>query len=59
MEVCPCRYFQKCVPIAISDGVDVSEVTGCRLLQKVLPRSQKLFQGMVFNELQSTSFLTQ
>ena len=30
----PCRAW-KCVPTAISGGVDISEVTGCHLLQQM------------------------
>ena len=30
----PCRAW-KCVPTAISGGVDISEVPGCHLLQQV------------------------
>ena len=30
----PCHAW-KCVPTAISDGVDISEVPGCHLLQQM------------------------
>ena len=33
----PCRAW-KCVPTAISDGVDVSVVPGCHLLRQMSPR---------------------
>ena len=41
----PCCTW-KCVPTAISSGVDISEVPGCHLLQQINSQqgSQKLFQ---------------
>ena len=43
----------KCVPTAISVGVDILEVHGCHLLQKMSSQwgSQKLVQGLVSHEL--------
>ena len=43
----------KCVPTAISSGVDISKVPGCHLLQQMSSPwgSQKLLQGLVFHEL--------
>ena len=41
----PCRAW-KCIPTAISRGVDISEVPGCHLLRKMNSQcwSQKLLQ---------------
>ena len=33
----PCRTW-KCVPTAISSGVDISEVPGCHLLRQMSPQ---------------------
>ena len=43
----------KCVPTAISGGVDISEVPGCHLLRQMSSQqgSQKLLQGLVSHEL--------
>ena len=56
----------KCVPTAISGGVDISEVPGCYLLRQMSSqrRSQKLLQGLVSHELAAylsvfDTFLTQ
>ena len=48
----PCCTW-KCVPTAISAGVNISEVPGCHLLQQMSSQlgSQKLFQGLVSHEL--------
>ena len=48
----PCGAW-KCVPTAISGGVDISKVRGCHLLQQILSQlgSQKLLQGLVSYEL--------
>ena len=48
----PCRTW-KCVPTAISDGVDLSKVPGCHLSRQMSSqcRSQKLLQGLVSHEL--------
>ena len=48
----------KCVPTAISVGVDILEVHGCHLLQKMSSQwgSQKLVQGLVSDEL--TAYLS-
>ena len=48
----------KCVPTAISVGVDILEVHGCHLLQKMSSQwgSQKLVQGLVSHEL--TAYLS-
>ena len=61
----PCHTW-KCVPTAISGGVDISEVAGCHLLQQMssLWGSQKLLQGLVYHELAASLsvfnlFLTQ
>ena len=53
----PCRAW-KCVPTAISGGVDISEVPGCHLLQQMSSQwgSQKLLQGLVSHEL--TAYLS-
>ena len=44
----PCRAW-KCVPTAISGGVDISKVPACHLLQQMSSQrgSQKLRQGWV------------
>ena len=43
----------KCVPAAISGGVDISEVPGCHLLQRKISqqKAQKLIQELVSLEL--------
>ena len=48
----PCRAW-KCVPTAISGGVDISEVPRCHLLQQMSSQlgSQKLLQGLVSHVL--------
>ena len=48
----------KCVPTAISHGVDIPEVPGCHLLQQMSSQwgSQKLVQGLVSHEL--TAYLS-
>ena len=48
----PCRTW-KCVPTAISGGVDISKVPGCHLLRQMSSQreSQKLLQGLVSHEL--------
>ena len=45
----------KCVPTAISSGVDSSKVPGCHLLQQMSSQygSQKLLQGLVSHELKA------
>ena len=53
----PCQAW-KCVPTAISGGGDISEVSGCYLLQQMSSqlRSQELPQGLVSHEL--TAYLS-
>ena len=53
----PCRTW-KCVPTAISVGVDISEVPVCHLLRQMISQwgSEKLFQGLVFYEV--TAYLS-
>ena len=48
----------KCVPTAISSGMDISEVLGCHLLQQMSSQggSQKLLEGLVSHEL--TAYLS-
>ena len=48
----------KCVPIAIYDGVDISEVPGCHLLRQISSQwgSQKLLQRLMYYEV--TSYLS-
>ena len=48
----PCHAW-KCVPTAISGGVDISKVPGCHLLRQMSSQlgSQKLLQGLVSHEL--------
>ena len=48
----PCCAY-KCVPIAISNGVDIFKVPGCHLLWQMSSQweSQKLLQGLVSPEL--------
>ena len=48
----PCQA-SKCVPTAISGGVDISEVPGFHLLQQMSSQwvSQNLLQGLVSHEL--------
>ena len=48
----PCCIW-KCVPIAISGGVDISEVPGCHLLQQISSwqGSQKLLLVLESHEL--------
>ena len=48
----PCCAW-KCVPAAISSGVDISEVPECHLLQQMSSQrgSQKLLQGLVSHEV--------
>ena len=43
----------KCIPTAISCGVDISEVPGCHLLRQMSSQrgSQKLLKGLVSHEL--------
>ena len=50
----PCCTW-KCVPTAISGGVDISEVPGCHLLQQISCQwgSQKLLQGLVSLKLKA------
>ena len=50
----PCCTW-KCVPTAISGGVDISEVPGCHLLQQISSQwgSQKLLQGLVSLKLKA------
>ena len=57
MPLVPCRAW-KCVPTAISRGVDISEVPECHLLRQMSSQwgSQKLFQGLVSYEL--TAYLS-
>ena len=45
----------KCIPIAISGGVDLSEVPGCHLLWEMSSQSvsHKLLQGLVSHELRA------
>ena len=47
-----CRV-RKCIPRAISDGVDISEVPRCHLLRQISSQwgSRKLLQGLVSHEL--------
>ena len=53
----PCRT-SKCVPRAISSGVDISKVPWCHLLPHMSSqfRSQKLLEGMVSHDL--TAYLS-
>ena len=53
----PCHTW-KCVPTAISDGVDISEFPGCHLLRQMSSQRgpQKLLQGLVCHEL--TAYLS-
>ena len=53
----PCRT-RKCVPTAISGGVDISETAGCHLLRQTISHwwSQKLLQGLVSHDL--TAYLS-
>ena len=53
----PCRTW-KCIPTAISGGVDTSKVPGCHLLRQMCSqwRSQKLLQELVSHEL--TAYLS-
>ena len=53
----PCCAW-KCVPAAISHGVDISEVPGCHLLWQMSSQwgSQKLHQGLMSHEL--TAYLS-
>ena len=48
----PCCAW-KCVPTAISDGVDISEIPQCHLLRQMSSQrgSQKSLQGLVSHEL--------
>ena len=48
----PCCAW-KCVPAAISSGMDISEVPGCHLLWQMSSQSgsQKLLQELVSHEL--------
>ena len=50
----PCCTW-KCVPTAISGGVDISKVPGCHLLQQISSQwgSQKLLQGLVSLKLKA------
>ena len=53
----PCRAW-KCVPTAISGGVDISKVPGCHLLRQMSSQggSQKLLQRLVSHEI--TAYLS-
>ena len=57
MVLVPC-HSRKCVPAAISGGVDISKVPECHLLQQMSSQwgSQKLLQGLVSHEL--TAYLS-
>ena len=48
----PCCAW-KCVPTAVSSGMDISEVLGCHLLRQISSQleSQKLLQGFVSHKL--------
>ena len=55
---CSCNHKWKCVPTAISGGVDISEVSGCHLLWQMCSQwgSQKLLQGLMSHEI--TAYLS-
>ena len=56
MSVHGCAW--KCIPVAISSGMDISEVPGCHLLWQMCVQSgsQKLLQSLVSHEL--TAYLS-